>query len=130
MRPAIQLNLRDAFVRTRCLIMGQRPNRQLRTIARSELPENAVQILLDRTFGQMQFVRNLLVRFGLRHKLHYLLLPEAQLWVERTAFGLRHPARLTNPAAPVTPKLSTASKTASQRAQLSELNCHRYTPAR
>ena len=72
--------------------MGQRPNGQLRTITSSELPEDSVQILLDRTFGQMQFVRNLLVQFGLRYQPNHLLFPKGQLWVELPSIRSRYAA--------------------------------------
>jgi hypothetical protein len=43
------------------ILVSYRPHRKLGTIAGSNLFEDAIQVFLDRTFGQMEIVSNFFV---------------------------------------------------------------------
>src|SRR5262249_5869138 len=60
----------------------QSPHRELCTVACPDLPENPVQILLDRPFRQVQLKSNFLIELGFAHQMDYLLLSKAQLRVD------------------------------------------------
>jgi hypothetical protein len=68
--------------RSDALLMLQRPDSKFRPVRHSELPKNAIEIFLNSSFGQMQFVGNFLVQLRLADQCNYLPLAKTQTRIE------------------------------------------------
>ena len=59
------------------------PDGQLGPVFDGEFPKDSIEIFLDRTFGQVEFERDLLVQHGLANQPRDLLFTEREIAVER-----------------------------------------------
>jgi hypothetical protein len=94
-------------------LVGERPNSQFGAVAHSELTKNSVQILLNGTFREMQFVSNLFIQFGLGDKIDHLPFPEAEFGVEWSFPQLGAPAARANSVSAIAAKLPAAPEAVS-----------------
>ncbi len=64
---------------SRRLLICERPDGKLRPVLDAQFSENTIQVFLDRAFGQVKFIRYLLVELRLTYKVYDLLFPKTQV---------------------------------------------------
>jgi hypothetical protein len=90
----------------------QSPDREFRSALYAQLPKNLMEILLDRPFRQMEFVRDLLVQLRLDNQVDDLLFSKREMPRERLTFGeFRLSAGWADPILPVNGKFISAATT-------------------
>jgi hypothetical protein len=95
--------------------MLQRPDSQLRPVRHPELPENAIEIFLNSSFGQMQLVGNFFVQLSLADQCNYLPLAEAQTRIKIFSLVFTGaPAVCTDLTSPTTAEIISATKAATK----------------
>ena len=99
------------------------PNRQFRAVRGPYLPEDPIQIFLNRAFSEMQLVGNFLVELCLTNQIYHLSLTEAQRGTKRFLDVLGGGAARTNSFAALATEFTSASKAVSQ---LPEFNNGRH----
>jgi len=119
----------DEFVGRRVLIF-QSPNGELGSIGGAEFPEDPVQVLLDRSLGQVELVSNLFVKLCLRDKVDNLSLTKTQLGIQRFLPSRRRDtARGTDSVSVFAAEVPSATEAASYKTSSSEFDRIHNTPS-
>jgi len=110
-------------------VVAQRPDGKLRPIRQTQLAEDAIQVLFDGAFCQMQLVGDFFVQLGLRDQVHNLFLPKTELRAEALLSRLREPASRTNSVATILAELVPAAETISKGVDCRKFTIHNgYAP--
>lgn len=121
--------LGDALVPLVSEVITQGPDGKLGAIRQTQLAENAIEVLFDGAFGQMQLVGDFFVQLGLRDQVYNLFLPKTELRTKALLSGLREPASGTNSVATILAELVPAAETISKGVDCRKFTIHNgYAP--